>query len=340
MALSPDMQRLLIEMEPRAAAAFIAGVDRLTGAAPIKALIVALEARDTDAVLRLLNLDATFYAPLDRAIRDTFEASGDLTLDEMPPIRDPFTGSVVVMGFNGRHYRAEAWVRQESSKLIQGINADTIVGVRAFIAAGVETGRGPRSTALDIVGRLNRVTGKRGGGILGLNSQQVDAVIRARAELANPATMANYFTRKRRDARFDGIVRRAMEAGKPVAAADIDRIIGRYSASLLKLRGETIARTETLNALRAGQYEGWAQLIDSGAVDRSRVRLTWVAAQDKFTRHSHMALNGKQVRFGELFVSILGSRMEFPGDASHGALAADLLNCRCGIVYRRLRDGD
>ncbi len=334
--LTPEMQALLKTMEARAQAAFIASVERMTGAAQINALTVALEARDVDAVMRLLNLDATYFAALDRAIRDTFEASGDLTLLEMPPIRDPLTGSKIVLGFNGRHYRAETWTRLKSSELIQGINADTIEGVRAYVAASIETGRAPRSTALDIVGRVNRATGRREGGIIGLNAPQVDAVMRARAELSDPALMSNYFTRKRRDTRFDGIVRRAMEAGKSVAAADIDRIIGRYNDRLLKLRGETIARTEALNAQRAGRHEGWQQVIDSGAVRADQVQVRWQATGDARTRDTHLAMNGQKVKFGALFISPSGAQMEYPGDVTHGAPGSEIIACRCTGIYRIL----
>ena len=196
------------------------------------------------------------------------------------------------------------------------------------------------------MGRINRATGKREGGVIGLNSQQTDAVIRAARELASgdPTQMLNYLGRKRRDSRFDGIVRRAIAAGKPVAQADIDKITGRYKDRLLKLRGDTIARTEMLNGLRAGRHEQWQQVIDSGAATPDRIRLTWQATPDKFTRHSHMVLNGQQVRFGQVFVTELGTRMAYPGDQtqpgnSPKALAADTIGCRCSAFYRLLPRG-
>ncbi|WP_230079793.1 hypothetical protein, partial [Alteripontixanthobacter maritimus] len=37
-----------------------------------------------------------------------------------------------------------------------------------------------------------------------------------------------YFTRKLRDKRFDGIVRKAIATGKPLSVADVERIAGRY----------------------------------------------------------------------------------------------------------------
>ena len=63
---------------------------------------------------------------------------------------------------------------------------------------------------------------------------------------------------------------------------------------------------------------------------------------DGRTRDSHRHLDGQRVTFGKVFVSELGSRMEYPGDTSHEALAADIIQCRCMAIYkrRRVNDGD
>jgi len=193
-------------------------------------------------------------------------------------------------------------------------------------------GRNPRATALDIVGRLNRATGMREGGILGLNAAQTDAVIRARAELlsGDPAMLRNYLARARRDKRFDRLVMKAIREGRPMGRADVDAITGRYKDRLLQLRGETIARTETLASLNAGKEEGIRQLIDSGKVQRSAVKKVWRATGDDRTRDSHMALNGEEVGIDAAFTSPLtGAQMMYPHDTSRGAPASETIGCRC-----------
>ncbi len=223
-------------------------------------------------------------------------------------------------------------MRDYSGNLIEGIVEDTKDAVRAVVEAGQIDGRNPRSTALEIVGRVNRVTGQREGGIIGLNSQQTDALIRARRELesGNPAQLRNYLTRARRDRRYDRIVEKAIADGKPVSRADVDRITGRYKDRLLQLRGETIARTETLAGLNAGKEEGIRQLIDSGKVPRSQVKKIWRATGDSRTRDSHMALDKAEAGIDEAFVSPLtGARMLFPHDTSLGAPASETIQCRC-----------
>jgi Phage Mu protein F like protein len=209
--------------------------------------------------------------------------------------------------------------------------------VRAALDAGMAEGRNPRATALDIAGRLNRATGRREGGILGLNSGQTDAVIRARAELlsGDPTQPRNYLTRARRDKRFDRLVMQAIRDGKPVAKADVDRITGRYKDRLLQLRGETIARTETLASLNAGKQEGIRQLIDSGKVPASAVKKRWRATGDDRTRDSHLALNDVEVGLDEVFVSPLtGAQMLHPHDTSRGAPASETIGCRCFMEIR------
>lgn len=223
-------------------------------------------------------------------------------------------------------------MRQQAGNLIEGIVEDSKEAVRLALGAGQAEGQNPRATALEITGRINRATGLREGGILGLNAAQTDAVIRARAELlsGDPAQLRNYLTRARRDARFDRLVQKAIRDGKPLARADVDRITGRYKDRLLALRGEVIARNETLAGLNAGKEEGIRQLVESGKIQRSQVKKIWRATGDDRTRDSHLALNGVEVGLDEPFISPLtGAQMMYPHDTSRGAPASEIIQCRC-----------
>jgi hypothetical protein len=232
--------------------------------------------------------------------------------------------------FDGRNPRAERYLAERSSGLIVEILEDTRDGIRAWIANGMVDGRNPRNTALDIVGRINRATGRREGGIVGLTSQQMGYVANMRADLADPERMAGYFDRARRDKRFDGLVRRAMRDGKPLAQADIDRIAARYSDRLLSLRGETIARTESMTALNEARYEAVQQQIDAGNLAPGQVEWQWQANLDGRVRDSHSAMHMQTVRHGDAFVSpVTGARMRYPMDRALGAGAGDIINCRC-----------
>lgn len=229
---------------------------------------------------------------------------------------------------------------QQSSKLIENILEEQTEVIRAFMQEGLAAGKNPTAIALDLIGRMDKASGKWVGGVIGLNSVQSDAVRRAAAELASgdPTLMLKYLGRKRRDARFDAMVRKAIADGKAIPKADQVRMIQRYSDRLLKLRGDTIARTEMLNALRAGRHEGYRQLIESGKVGAEQVAVTWKATGDLRTRDSHRLLHNDVVRFGTPFISPLsGVMMDYPGDVSHGggkALAGEVIQCRCYAEYR------
>jgi Phage Mu protein F like protein len=100
-------------------------------------------------------------------------------------------------------------------------------------------------------------------------------------------------------------------------------------------RAETIARTEIIGASRTGQYEGDRQ---SGIV----IGKQWFSAHQDRTRHGHREADGQIVAFDEPFIvdnaQGSGEELMFPGDASRGATASNIINCRCG--YFRILEGD
>lgn len=204
--------------------------------------------------------------------------------------------------------------------------------IREVIEAGIAAGRGPRDTALDIVGRINPATKRREGGIVGLNAPQAKAWRNAADELdaLDPA----YFSRKLRDKRFDRMVRRAIEDGKPLAKADRQRILNRYQDRMLKHRGDTIARTETIASLNAGRDQGIRQLIDAGNITEDQVVKVWDSAgPDGRTRDTHLAMEGQRRRLGEPFTTPTGARLMHPGDATLGAPGSEVINCRCVLRF-------
>jgi uncharacterized protein with gpF-like domain len=122
----------------------------------------------------------------------------------------------------------------------------------------------------------------------------------------------------------------AWRRGEAVSPAD--RIISarQYENALLRARGETIARTESINALRAGRREGVTQAIEQGAIGADRVTRRWDATMDKRTRPDHVAMHGKTVAgVSEAWTLPDGSRMMFPGDTSLGAPGSQTIACRC-----------
>lgn len=165
---------------------------------------------------------------------------------------------------------------------------------------------------------------------------------RAELESGSQTRLAAYLGRARRDRRFDALVSRYLAAGQPVPAGDIDRIIGRYADRLLALRGETIARTETLQAVNAASDEAVRQAVDAGSLKDERVVKVWHTAGDSRVRRAHSAINGQRVDQEAAFVSGTGRQLRYPGDTGLGAGAADVINCRCWVEYEVdwLRQGE
>lgn len=315
--------------------AFLESINRFTSDVQLSLLIEAVEARDTARVLRLLNMERGYFAPLDRGLTGAYTEAGEAVMAQWMA-QAKAAGAQVRAVFDARNLRAEEWLKAQSSRLIREITDDAREAVQSLLARNLEKGTAPRTTALDIVGRINRATGRREGGVIGLGSQREKWAQSAFEELrADPSTksgraqMRNYLDRKARDRRFDSIVKRAIRDEKPVSAADARQITARYRQKLLRQRGEMIARTELLGSVHAAQDEGLEQLIEDGKVSRQNVAGTWDTSLDGFERDEHRAMDGQEKPHGEPFVSPSGYRLMHPGDRSLGSPAEMVIQCRC-----------
>lgn len=319
-------ETLLAEFEPIIRRAFMDAIDDLRSGVSLRIVIERLERRDIEGAIEALNLDRAAYSPLDEAIRRAYSGGGAATVDGMPALRDPSGGKAVIR-FDAQAFRAVEWARQHAlaPRMVE-IDKEA---ARTIIVDGIAHGRGARRVALDLAGRINRATGRREGGVIGLTVQQAEHVISMRDRLASgdPEEMRKVFDMGRRDKRFDRTIAKAIEAEKPVPAEMIERMTARYSDRLLDLRGTTIARTEGMAAFNEATVEAYRQAIDKGAVREADLQKKWIAVGDGRTRHTHMAMNGQQVGFGGMFQSPSGATLRYPHDPD--APASEKVNCRC-----------
>ena len=264
--------------------------------------------------------------------------------------------SRVVQSFGGRNERAERIARDLGSKLVTEVVDDTRVLIAQTIRAGLEAGAGPLRTALDIGGRV--VNGKRQGGLVGLHSTQAEYVQSMRTALSStngvgvrrivtdPVTGAQRAvkdfwigrdgtlksTLTARNKQSDAAIFRAIRDGTTLPQTAIDRAAQGYSNNLLRQRGETIARTETLKALNAGRQEALDQLIENPNNDvqaQDVVRAWDSTGEDGRTRQSHLDADKQDpVPQGVPFI-VGGYSMMYPGDSSMGAPPGETVNCRC-----------
>lgn len=250
-------------------------------------------------------------------------------------VRQAAQAAIKRLDFDIRLPSAELFLRENAARLLSEIGESQREAIRVTLAEGNARGQTPRKTALDIIGRVSQQTGRREGGVMGLSGIDAQYVENARTQLlsGDPVVMRDYFNRMRRDKRFDGIVQKAIDAGKPVADKDLDRILGRYADRLLQTRGDMLSKTEALQAYSAGRNQVYQQLIDQG-VPANRIRKTWRAKKDERTRESHREMDGQTVQYLQSFVSPRGARLNYPGDTSQGAGWSEVAGCRCRSEFR------
>jgi hypothetical protein len=322
--LQNRLAALLAQYDASIQAAFLEAIRNKANSINLTDLAAAIEAREIDRALRIAGVSRADLFPFDSTITSAYVAGGQTIAAAAPAF-------AVSFGFDGRATRAEAWARDHVGGLVTNIVEDQAQMLRETIGNQIAAGINPRAAALDIAGRT--VGNARQGGFIGLSQAQAGYLRNARAELEG--LDARYFTRTLRDKRFDAMVRKAIDAGKPLAQAEVDRIAARYSDRMLKHRADTIARTESITALRAGRREGIEQAIEAGAIRAETVTRVWDATLDSRTRPDHVAMHGTAIEGMETpFTLPDGSRMMFPGDTSLGASADQVILCRCYEEHR------
>jgi hypothetical protein len=352
MARLKTLLDLLDELEPGVRKAFEASIANIRSDVQIAALEAAIASGDVGAAIEAIGLDASYFRPLDEALRAAHLAGGGFAIAAVKAA-GARQGVKVTGMFDSRNFRAEGILRQWSSDKVVQISTDTLDAVREALTDAITRGTAPRSAALDLVGRVGP-GGVRSGGIVGLDSTKAGWVRNMADALSaengvgvvgfdadgkpikkfwigRDGKLKSTFTD--RDKRFDRLIVRAIKDGKSLSQADIARSTTRYTGRLQKLRGEAIARTELLGSLHAAQAEGLQQLVDSGQVAPDAVTVEWDASSDSATRDTHRAADGQIRQQGEPF-SVGGYAMRFPGDSSMGAPAGEIINCRCVLRPR------
>ena len=104
---------------------------------------------------------------------------------------------------------------------------------------------------------------------------------------------------------------------KPIDPKKIDKWVEQYRKRQEAFHAETLARTATTDALKAGQHAATQTAIDKGFYDKDRMASRWVTTLDGRERPLHHEMNGVIVRFGQPFPT----GEVIPGSSTY--------NCRC-----------
>lgn len=308
--------------------AFIDGVQRIRDGAQIDLIARRLGAGDVEGAVRAIGIDPAKFRELSEVFNEAFIAAGKLTETRIPPKIDAAGFRLDVL-FDVRNPRAETWLRDHSSKAIVQITEDQKAMARKVLTEGLAEGKNPKTIALDLAGRINRATGRREGGFIGLTATQQEWARNYARELAtgDPAALL----RKMRDKRFDRTIQKAIREGRGLTAKEATPIFRAYLNRMLLWRAETIARTETMTALHQGSMESVQQAIDAGQIPEGQVKKRWIGTLDRRIRDTHHSLHWQTVDFRADFVSPSGARLRYPGDPL--APPSEIVNCRCVLDF-------
>ncbi|WP_037076082.1 hypothetical protein [Neorhizobium vignae] len=329
-------EELLAQYEPKVAAAFREAIEAIRSSVVLNTIVERLERGDIAGAVAAVQFEPEAFAALEMSLREAFNAGGINMVQSLPSLVAP-DGTRVLFQFGVRNLEAEWLIREQSSTLVTNITQDQRLALRTAFEAGLSQGRNPTSTALDVIGRVNRVTGRREGGTIGLTSRQVEFIGRARENLLSGDVdgMRSYLDLKTRDRRFDRTVAKAIREGRAVDAAMVGKIIGRLSDKNLQLRGEMIGLEETRTALFSVRDNAVRQQIDAGKITAAEVTKKWKHSGSEHPRLQHLKLAAQSREAGVPidmpFIAPDGTALMYPHDPK--APARHRIGCKCRMEY-------
>lgn len=333
--MATTLDKLYALKIPEIRAMFIIAMEKAVSRAVIDEMIKAIENNDAEALYQASGFSPAVLDSVIEEVEKVYKETAEITIDGWPTrIKTPYGLRVPI--FTMRNPKVEKELQEYSSNFITLITDEARENIRTILAEGVARGANPRNTALDIVGRINPLTRKREGGIIGLSRNQVHWVSNARKYLEN--LDRKYLTLDLRDKRFDSLVENAIKEGRKLTTDEVTKLIGAYNNKALKWRADAISRTETIQAINRGEYAAIQQNIDEGLITEDMVSKWWDDTGDSRTRYTHLQLGKKynrdnKIPLNEPFVSASGSKLLYPGDRSLGADASEVIHCRCKAQY-------
>jgi hypothetical protein len=307
------LEQLLATMEKRVAAAFRTFIAETTSEAVVRHVVQLVSVGRINEALGVIDSQVASMAG---SITSAFQ---DAATAETVALVQQVVGSVPVsISFDPTNPRAAALMRAERLEFIREFSDEQRAVVRDVIAAGLQSGEGPRQIATDFRAAI------------GLTQSQLDTVANYRRLLEQGS--ADALNRALRDRRFDGSVQRAADGGKPLSADQIDKMVERYRQRMLAYRAENFARSESGRALSLGRAEAMQQQIDAGIIRADQIDMIWRTIMDDRERLSHEKMNTQVQPWGGQFTSGDGFRLRWPHDAL--APASETVQCRCSVIYR------
>lgn len=331
--------QLISEYAPEIRRGFMASVTDLRANVNWPLLLTSLESGSVEAAIGALNISEAAWAEYSASVSSAYAASGAATA---AIIVQSGIGQIGVR-FNMANPRAEDWIRREVGGSIVGFTREQVEVARSVILSGYSEGMNPRNIALDLVGRATGSSGAREGGVLGLDAPRADRLHKVSVGMRTPEGVKSLVT-KHADGSLSVKYKVNEATSKRIISAyrngtevpEAQRIISerQYQNALLKARADTVAETETANAVLGARDEEWKQLIESGQVRRDDVVKTWRHGRGATTHHrpDHLAMSGTSVNgIDAPFVFPDGVQMQYAHDPDGGA--KHTIRCGCSTDY-------
>lgn len=341
------LEALAAKLQPAIAKALLAALEKVASLIDLDAVAKALEAGRLDQVMAMLGGNAmeAAYDPVRAELRSAVDAGAMAALAGIPS-----PNPLMVVRFDSLNPNVVSYVRGYTFNLIREVTREQVSAVRQTVTAGLVAGKNPRAVARDVKQTV------------GLTDRQAKAVLNFRRELetfharktaagwnlgakisrapggaqtfavdpdGNP--LDGIMERRLRDFRFDRTLANAMKTGKPLKPEQIDKMVEAYQRKYLQYRSQTIARTEAIRSLNAGQHLAWEQAVEQGVVKADLIRRRWVVAKDERTCPTCRPIprmNQGDEGFG------IGVNHEFQTPVGPLRLPPAHPNCRCTVFTR------
>lgn len=308
------LARLLAQQEATVAASIQNFINQMQSDVVSRNVLRLLQSGRLEEVLAMV--DAAIV-PIGSSLSQVFNNVGSVEVARMIDSLSR-TGVFVSASFDPSYPRAAELMRENRLRLVTELRRQQRDTLRTALVDALNSGRGTAATA-----RTFRSS-------IGLTRQQLAAVSNYRRLLESGSREA--LDRALRDRRMDAAVARAAAQGQSLSAAQIDRMVEHYRRGMLRLRTETIARTEAHRTMAEAREEAVHQLVEQTGADPKRFRRIWRATHDKRTRDTHAAMDGQERGLDEAFESPSGALLMFPGDPD--APGAETINCRCVLELK------
>lgn len=331
------LQRLLAQYAPQLRAAFEAALRDLKDGVDYPALIDALRRSDTQAAISAMRIEPAVFNEYLQRTREAYAAGGAQGAAEVSNA----AGGRAVVRFDMSDPVTSSWIASQSAEAVTAITEDIRQAVRETTSTGYLMGRHPNSIAIDLVGRRGP-TGVREGGVLGLDAQRSRWLAAVTRGMETPDGVRDLVVngkdglrvRYKVNAATEKRIIRAYLRGTAVPAKERALSARQYSNALLKARGETIARTETLQAVQGARDKAWREGLGKLGASPSDVVKKWFhGGGPKEPRWHHVDMSGQEVEgLDAPFIFANGARLRYAGDPMGGP--EEVINCTCTTTYR------